>query len=221
MKIIGRGKRAGIAELTGSLLMIALTIVAGAAVFGWAISQAGVSEGSLGQNAANQANYYHEGFVIVSVQFSYITGGTTEACPASGGNNWCNQVSVAIYNNGQEGLTIQSIVLASASSKSVSGTAVPPLTMTYALTSATAGSYSVPSYTCGTTTGPPPTVSENLLQTGVSEPIAIQSTPPTLFTFTLPTVCPTTSSILDGALYSVQLVGMYGSSQTSEVTANG
>ena len=96
LKLKGGRKRFGIAELTGSLLMIALTIVAGAAVFGWAISQAGVSEGSLGQNAANQANYYHEGFVVVSVQFSYNTGGTTGPCQVSGGNTWCNQVSVAL-----------------------------------------------------------------------------------------------------------------------------
>jgi len=221
LKLGGRGKRLGIAELTGSLLMIALTIVAGAAVFGWAITQAGVSEGSLGQNAANQANYYHESFVVVSIQFSYNTAGTTGPCQVTGGNTWCNQVSVAIYNNGQVGLTIQSIVLASASSTSASGTAVPTLKMTLGLTSASAGSYSVPSYTCGAVTGPPPTVSENLLQTGVSEPIAQQSTPPTLFTFTLPTGCPATSGILDGALYSVQVVGYFGNSVTSEVTANG
>ena len=204
--------------------MIALTIVAGAAVFGWVNSQAGVSEGSLGQNAANQANYYHESFVIVSIQFSYNTGGTTGLCKVTGGNTWCNQVSVAIYNNGQVGLTVQSIVLANASFTSASGTTVPLLKETLGLTSAASGTYNVPSYTCGTTTGPPPTVpSENLLQTGVSEPIAQQSTPPTLFTFTLPpsSVCGTTSGILDGALYSVQVVGLYGNVVTSEVTANG
>lgn len=221
MELGGRGKRAGIAEITGSLLMIALTLVAGAAVFGWVNGQAGASEGALGQAAAAQANYFHESFVIVSVQFSYNKGGTTETCQASAGNTWCNQVSVAVYNNGQVGLTIQSIILTSASSTSASGTSVPPLDVPFGLTSASAGTYNVPSYTCGTTTGPPPAVSENLLQTGVSEPIAQQSTPPTLFTFTLPTACPTTSGILDGALYSVQVVGLYGNAVNSEVTANG
>ena len=217
LRPIRKGKRAGIAEITGSLLMIALTIVAGAAVFGWAITQAGVSEGALGQNAAQQANYYHESFVLVSVQFSYNGG----ACQVSGGNTWCNQVSVAVYNNGGVALTVQNIVLASASTVSASGSSVPKLSVSLSLTSAAAGTYNMPSYTCGSTSGPPPTVSENLLSSGVSEPIAMESSPPTVFTFTLPTSCAPTSGILDGALYSVQVVGLYGNIVTSQVTANG
>jgi flagellin-like protein len=214
-------KRRAISEILGTLLMVGITLVAGAAVFGWANGQAGASEQALGQSAANQANYYHESFVVVSIQFSYNSGTSTGACKATGGNTWCDQVSVAVYNNGQVGLTIQSIVLANASSTSASGSSVPLLRVTFGLTSAAAGAYNAPSYTCGTTNGPPPTVSENLLQSGVSEPIAKQSSPPTLFTFTLPSSCPTNSGILDGALYSVQLVGLYGNTVTSEVTANG
>jgi len=219
-----RKKRPGIAELTGSLMMIALTIIAGAAVFGWALGQAGVSEGALGQNAATQANYYRESFTIISIQFAYNNGGTPGACQLSGGQTWCNQVSVAVYNNGGEGLTVQSIVLSRASATSASGGSVPPLSLTLSLTSASAGTYQAPAsapYTCGSTTGPPPTVTENLLATGVSEPIATQSASPTMFTFTLPSICATTSGILDGGLYSVQVVGLYGNAVMSEVTANG
>jgi hypothetical protein len=199
--------------------MIALTIIAGAAVFGWAITQAGTSEGALGQSAAKQANYYSESFVAVSVQFSYNNGVTTSACPSSGGQNWCNQVSVAVYNNGGVGLTVQSINLVNATYKSASGSVVPKLSMTLSLASATTGTYNVPSYTCGSTSGAGS--SESLLSSGVSEPIATESTPPTVFTFTLPSSCATTSTILDGALYSVQIVGLYGNVVTSEVTANG
>jgi hypothetical protein len=197
--------------------MIALTLIAGAAVFGWVNGQARVSEGALGQAAATQANYYHESFVIVSVQFLYNNGGCT--------GGWCNQVSVAVYNNGGVGLTVQNIVFGNASSKSAAGTTVPKLSVSLSLTSAIAGTYSMSSYTCGnppnTVSGPPPTVSENLLPTGVSEPIASESSPPTVFTFTLPSSCASTSGILDGALYSVQVGGLYGNVVTSEVTANG
>ena len=224
LRLGAKGKRAGIAELTGSLLMIALTIIAGAAVFGWVLGQAGVSEGALGQSAANQANYYHESFAVISIQFSYNNGGATGPCVPSGGQTWCNQVSVAVYNNGGVGLTVQNIVLGRASATSASGSAVPPLSLTLSLTNAASGTYQTPTgapYTCGATSGPPPTASESLLSTGVSEPIATQSTPPTIFTFTLPSSCATTSSILDGGLYSVQLVGLYGNTVTSEVTANG
>jgi len=192
-------------------MMIALTIVAGAAVFGWAISQAGVSENALGQNAAQQANYYHESFVIVSVQFFYNGVG------CSGG--WCNQVRVAVYNNGGAALTVQSIVFANASKLSASGSTVPKLSVSLSLTSASTGTYSMPSYTCGSSGGAGSP--ETLLQSGVSEPIAMASSPPTMFTFTLPGSCATTSGILDGALYSVQVVGLYGNIVTSEVTANG
>jgi FlaG/FlaF family flagellin (archaellin) len=220
LRLIGRKKRVGVAEITGSLLMIALTIIAGAAVFGWAISQAGTSEGALGQNAAQQANYYHESFVAVSVQFSYNNGVTTVSCPSSGGQYWCNQVSVAVYNNGGVGLTVQSIVFGNATDKSASGYVVPKLSVSLSLTSAKTGTYNMPSYTCGSTSGVG--TPENLLSAGVSEPIATQSSPPTVFTFTLPSSsCATTSSILDGALYSVQVVGLYGNVVTSQVTANG
>jgi len=215
LRPIRKGRRAAIAEITGSLMMIALTIIAGAAVFGWAISQAGVSENALGQNAAQQANYYHESFVMVSVQFSYNGG----ACQVSGGNTWCNQVSVAVYNNGGAALTVQSIVLANASKLSASGSTVPKMRVSLSLTSASTGTYSMPSYTCGSTNGAGSP--ETLLQSGVSEPIAIASSPPTMFTFTLPASCGVTSGILDGALYSVQVVGLYGNIVTSQVTANG
>jgi len=199
--------------------MIALTIVAGAAVFAWAITQAGVSENALGQNAAQQANYYHESFVVVSIQFSYYNGATTGSCILSGGNYWCNQVSVAVYNNGGVGLTVQSIVLGNASKLSASGSTVPKLSVSLSLTNPTNGAYNMASYTCGSTSGPPPIVS---VPTGVSEPIAIGSSPPTVFTFSLqPTSCGTTSGILDGALYSVQVVGLYGNIVTTQVTANG
>lgn len=188
--------------------MIGITLVAGAAVLGWVNGQAGASEGALGQSAAGQANYYHESFVIVSVQFP------ASDCSVSSGQTWCSQVSVAIYNNGNVGLTIQGITISSASTTSASGYAVPQLSLSLSLTKASTGAYSM-SYTCGSTTGTSTPAAQP------SQPIAIGSTPPALFAISLPSSCPTTSSILNGALYSIQFVGLYGNIVTSEVTANG
>ena len=196
--------------------MVAVTLIAGVAVFGWVNGQAAVSEKALGQNDAKQANYYQESFVIVSVQFSNTN---PSSCQTSGGGTWCNQVSVAIYNNGGVGLTIQSIAFTNSSTTNLKGITVPPLKLLLSLTNAQTGTYAVTQYTCGYTTGPPPPVSETLVSQ--SQPIAKQTVPPTLFTFSLPSSCGTTSSILDGATYSIQVLGLYGNTVTTQVTANG
>ena len=190
--------------------MVAVTLVAGVAVFGWVNGQAATSENALGQNEAKQANYEQESFVIVSVQFS---DSNPSGCQVTSGQTYCNQVSVAIYNNGGIGLTIQSIVFSNSTDKSASGVTVPLLSVSLTLPTPTSTTYTM-SYTCGFVTGssssPSPT-----------QPVKKQSVPPTIYTFTLPSACPVSSGILDGASYTVQVLGLYGNLVTTQVTANG
>ena len=190
--------------------MVAVTLIAGVAVFGWVNGQAAASENAVGQNDAKQVNYDQESFVIVSVQFS---DSNPSGCPVSSGHTYCNQVSVAIYNNGAVGLTIQSIVFSNSTAKSVSGATVPLLSVSLTLPTSTSTTYTM-AYTCGLASGssssPSPT-----------QPVKIQSVPPTVYTFTLPAACVVTSGILDGASYSLHVLGLYGNLVTTQVTANG
>lgn len=189
--------------------MIGITLGAGAAVFGWVNSQAGTSENALGQSSAKQANYYEESFVIVSVQFS----DSGPSCQVSSGQTYCNVVSIAVYNNGEVGLTINSITFSNSSWKSISGAIVPKMYVALNLPTPLSTKYSM-QYICGSTSGSSSSASP-------SQPVARESVPPTVYTFTLPASCPTSSGILDGASYTIQLTGLYGNVVTSEVTANG
>lgn len=80
-------RRSGISELVGSLLAIAITIVAGAAVFGYVNSQAGVTEQQLGSGVGVTVNYLQERFVVVDANFVSSS-----------------QVTLYVYNNGKVGL---------------------------------------------------------------------------------------------------------------------
>jgi len=64
-------------------MTIAITLVAGTAVFGYVRSQANVSELAYGQNVGVTLNFLQERFVIPLVSYS------------------SNSVTVYVYNNGQ------------------------------------------------------------------------------------------------------------------------
>lgn len=242
VKVTASRRRVGLSELMGSLLMIALTLVAGAAVFGWVDSQAGVSEGALGAQAASQANYFRESFVNVGVQFYYNNSGAVSGCKYFDPNTYCNEFTVYVYNNGAVPLTIESVAIYNSTYLYGSGSPVPLLSVSYSLTKEIAAHGSTParseyttgsgsaSYTCGAVTSLSSssrsyvtTFNEPASTTGslISQPVAEQSAPPTAYTFTLPSVCALSQSIVDGASYTIQLVGLYGNSVTTEVTANG
>lgn len=197
--------------------MIGVTLTAGAAVIGWVNGQAASSEGALGSSAANQIDYSKESFVVVSVQFYYSSTGAPgvfAACPSSGSpaETYCNEVSVAIYNNGAVGLTIGSISLVNSTKTSVSGAPVPSLSVSFAWQSKSATYTGTAS--CSGTVGTPSMAAP-------TQPIGLESVPPSVFTFTLPTNCPTNDGILDGASYTLQVVGLYGNIITTQLTANG
>jgi len=66
-------RRPGISELVGSLLAIAITITAGAAVFGYINTQAGVSERQYGGAVGGTVNYLQEQFAVVDMSFTSST----------------------------------------------------------------------------------------------------------------------------------------------------
>jgi flagellin-like protein len=76
-------RRRGVSELTGTLMTIGITLVAGTAVFGYVRTQANVSELAYGQNVGGTLNYLQERFVIPLVSYT------------------SNSVTIYLYNNGQ------------------------------------------------------------------------------------------------------------------------
>lgn len=75
-------RRRGISELVGTVLTIAITIMAGSAVFGYVNGQAGVSEQAYGQSALGAVEALKESYVPFNMVFTSTT------------------VSVYFYNSG-------------------------------------------------------------------------------------------------------------------------
>ncbi len=69
MKFGNLPRRLAISEVLGTTLMIAVTLVVGAAVWGYANTQAAVSEGTLGNNVAGTNNFLAEKFSVVDMNF--------------------------------------------------------------------------------------------------------------------------------------------------------
>lgn len=87
MKLRCHHRRLGISEIVGSVLAIALTIIAGAAVFGYVNSQAGLTENQYGSSVGVTVNYLQEQFTVVDMTFTSTT-----------------QVVLYIYNYGRVAL---------------------------------------------------------------------------------------------------------------------
>lgn len=193
--------------------MIAITLIAAALVIGWINGQASSSEIALGDNAANQANYFKESFVLVGAAF-YYNGSPCSTFTGIG--TFCNQLSIDVYNNGAIPLTLKYISIVNSSALSASDTTVPKLSISANLTSSATNTYTI-TYDCGGTTG---STTSSSIVTG-TQPVEEQSVPPTVYTITLPSNCNTYSEILDGASYTVTALGLYGNTVTAQVTANG
>ncbi len=79
-------KRAGISEQLGAVLLIAITVTSGAAVFGYVNSQARVSEARYASSVGSTDNFLAENFKVIDLYFAtssqlgiwvYNTGSTT------------------------------------------------------------------------------------------------------------------------------------------------
>ncbi len=84
--LFGR-KRTGLSDLVATVLLIAMTLIAGAALFGYINGQAASSENKLGAANAANVNFLNERFVIPQLTFKYTAP--------------TNQISVYLYNDGQ------------------------------------------------------------------------------------------------------------------------
>jgi hypothetical protein len=71
-----RRSRVGVSELVGVVLTIAITLVAGAATWSFARSEAGVSEAALQSNVLNTNNYLSEQFKVIDMTFGSTTSVT-------------------------------------------------------------------------------------------------------------------------------------------------
>jgi flagellin-like protein len=76
-------RRPGISEIVGSLLAIAITIIAGAAVFGYVNTQSGITERQYGASVGGTVQFLEERFVVVQLNFT------------------SSRVTVWLYNMGQ------------------------------------------------------------------------------------------------------------------------
>jgi hypothetical protein len=75
-----------------ALIMIAITLVAGAAVFGFVNSEAGNSASAVGNSVASNINFLNEREVVVAACLASGSG----SCQAGG-----THVNLYVYNNGQ------------------------------------------------------------------------------------------------------------------------
>lgn len=194
MKLRGNRKRPGIAEIMGTLIMVAITLIAGSAVFGWIDGQAGSSENAYGQSVANNVNFLRESYSIVATQVLGCSGGA------------CTTLNLTLYNRGEVSLSVSSITIDTLPGASTSWSeplifkASPSLT-----TSPLGGNCSVPAVT------PNQEVASHLL------PVSTLSYPP--YQVTIPACW--SNYIVVGQSYIVTIQGLYGNIVQTQVRANG
>ena len=63
-------RRRGVTELVATVLLVAATLVAGFAVWGWVNGETGVTEGQYGQSVGQGVNALQEAFTVANVNFS-------------------------------------------------------------------------------------------------------------------------------------------------------
>jgi flagellin-like protein len=83
-------RRAGISELVAAVLTIAITIIAGAALFGYVNAEASNSENAIGNANALNVNFLNEHFVIA--QIVYDRSSPTSSAASS--------ITIYLYNSG-------------------------------------------------------------------------------------------------------------------------
>lgn len=99
MRIRRATKRQGISELVGSILAIAITLIAGAAVFGYVNTQANVTEKQLGTGVGGTVNYLQERFAVVDLYF--VSSSQVTVYFYNNGNIALSPVEMILYNSGR------------------------------------------------------------------------------------------------------------------------
>jgi len=117
LRLDRRLKRRAISELMATLLMVTVTLIAGAAVLGWVNGQAGSSEKAYGNSAAQNINYLNERFTAESQVFTNNAGGACNGPNGAGGAGaGCTGASFYLYNDGSVTFTLYSIQIVTQSS---------------------------------------------------------------------------------------------------------
>ncbi len=93
---VSSGRRVAISEVVGTVLLTAMTLVAGAAIFGYVNGQAGVASQAYGQSVGNSVQYLEEKFAVVDMAAANVTCGTST----------CSSFTLWIYNTGKIQLSI-------------------------------------------------------------------------------------------------------------------
>jgi len=184
-------------------MMVAITLVAGAAVLGWVNGQAATSENVYGQSAAAGINNLREHFAPVTYTF---TGPAGVAC--SGTPDVCTSANFWVFNNGQLAFTLASLQIQSA----VGAPSSNFLNIVYTATGFTAYSSAGPALPCSPSTPgfTPPTVT----------PIPIGTLSSTPYSVTIPT-CIGVNKIVVGQGYVITMTGLYSNVVQYQLTANG
>jgi flagellin-like protein len=228
LRLLRRGKRAGLSEITGTLIMIAVTLIAGAAVFGWVNGQAGNSETAYGTSVANNVNFLNEKFVEVAQTFTgtgvggVCSGGTSPNFRCTGANFW-------MYNNGRVSLTIYSIQIKNLTD--IPGSALNPNPLNIRFYADASG---CPSSSCGfiaynkagTSTLCSSTTGANGItySGGVVPTLSTSTLSSSAYAITMPTgvTCSAGAQYLyDGIAYTFTFTGLYGNTYSSTITVNG
>ena len=121
MKLRNHARR-GVSEIVGSVLAIAITIIAGAAVFGYVNGQAGVTEKQYGSSVGVTVNYLQEQFTVVDMTFTSSSQAVVYV--DNYGRVPLSPVQVILYNSTQGTyLTYNATQVASTAPKSCTVTA--------------------------------------------------------------------------------------------------
>ena len=195
--------RVAVSELVGTLIMVAITLVAGAAAFGWVNGQAGVSENVYGQSAAAGSNYLREHFAPVTSTFGGTGAGGT--CSGTLPNRVCTTASFWVFNNGQLAFTLSSLQIQSPKGSP------NYLYIVYTATGFTA--YSSP-------TGPTISCSPSTPGFSPTTTVPIGTLSSTPYSVTIPN-CNGVNDIFVGQSYIITMTGLYGNVVSYQLTANG
>ena len=194
-------KRRGVSELVGTLLMVAITLVAGAAAFSWVNGQTNSSENIYGANAAAGVNYLQEHFAPITETF---TGAAGAACGPLAAPV-CTIANFWVFNNGRVPFTLASLQIQSAPGSS------NPLNIVFTSTSFTAYNSGGTAISCSPST---PGFSG-------TNPIPLNTLSASAYSVTIPTSCGGVNAVYVGLGYIITMTGLYGNVVQFQVTANG
>ncbi len=183
-------RRHGVSEVEGAVLTIAITLIAGAALFGYVNDEAATNERQYGAAVGGTVNFLNENFVVVNMAF-----------PAGS-----NSIEVWLYNNGQVALQVSQITLYDGAETQLD-LAYPGFTSSTATQTVSGGSFCVEG---GITDAIQSSVLQSLETPALSSVSVPPGSSPTAVTLNLPPGC----SLTPGTTYDVNVLGVYGNDVT-------